>query len=121
MSQNTPAAWAEQAALLEQAAAFPHASWIQGIEARNAAGEEVYSFAQDAAGFCAAGRLYEVCRQAQVPWDTRLSMFIAVLEQIPEAQGNLAEWNDAPGRTAAEVEQLFHQAAAQLRRKSQAA
>ena len=102
--------------LLEQAAAFPHDTWIQRVEARDAAGRECYPFQQKAVKFCALGRLNRVCQRAQAVDPIRAALSRAISAVLPAAAGNnLARWNDHPDRTPQEVQELFQQAAARLR------
>ena len=104
------------AQLLEQAADFPDEAWIQGAEARDAAGQECYPFQDKAVKFCALGRLNRVCSRQQSTDPIRATISRVLRELLPpSAEDNLARWNDRPERAAAEVRALFRQAAAQVR------
>ena len=103
------------ARLLEQAAAFPHNTWIQGSEAQDAAGQAVYPFQESAIKFCAIGRLNRVCHQQRAPDPVRTALARALLTALPPGAGDLQLWNDQPERTPQEVRELFQQAAARIR------
>ena len=103
------------ARLLEQAAAFPHDTWIQGSEARDAAGRECYPFQEEAVSFCAIGRLNKVCHQQRAPDPVRTALARALLTVLPPGAGDLQLWNDQPGRTPQEVRELFQKAATRIR------
>ena len=103
------------ARLLEQCAAFPDSSWIQGAEAQDAAGQPVYPFHETAVKFCAVGRLNRVCSQQRALDPVRRALSRALLTALPPGTPDLAQWNDQPGRQPEEVRALFRQTAAQIR------
>ena len=103
------------ARLLEQAAAFPHDTWIQGSEARDANGRECYPFQEEAVSFCAIGRLNRICHQQRAGDSIRTALARALLTALPPGAGDLQLWNNQQERTPQEVRELFQQAAARVR------
>jgi hypothetical protein len=93
---------------LREARALVAKGWTQDADARNAAGEdleEVYHELGDTTPvcWCAGGAIHQVAGQ---------SSYISVAKVFGSAIGVefIPDWNDAPGRTQAEVLQAFDRA-----------
>ena len=114
------------ARLLEQAADFPDDQWTQGAKARSPNGNGMTfhpgkipeSSPLYPSRFCALGHIERVtgCLSHKPDLPTAL-LREAVTREIQEP---IPDWNDAPGRTAAEVRRLFQQAANRLYREAAA-
>ena len=90
--------------VLRAAAGLVLMGWSQGAQARNAAGELTPSTADDAVAWCMLGATYRAARDLFGP---RFSIAVgprwtAMGFRFREGC-TAAEWNDRPGRTAAEV------------------
>ncbi len=97
----------EAADLLEKPGA-----WTQGAYARGKSGRKV-STRKTAVCFCAVGAIDAVIGKPTIGieghWEAlRMVTFAA----IGTREANVAEWNDEPGRTQAEVVAAFRRAAA---------
>lgn len=82
--------------------------WTQEFFARNASGERTNKFGPDAVCFCAYGAIDRAAGHSFSEADRRF------MEALFDATGrdDVADWNDAPGRTQAEVVALFDKAIA---------
>ena len=90
-------------------------AWLQGATAENAAGEDTYPWAEDACAWCATGAIQAVepdmrnVRQAAYRLlFTRGGMPRSTLSAFMSSP--IVAYNDAAGRTQAEVVRLFEQA-----------
>ena len=116
------------ARLLEQAGQFANREWTQGVKARDAAGQPTALLGgqplpynrknNPAVRYCAAGHVERVCcaQPATAQYQPALLTLLTKILKAP-----IPAWNDAPGRTAAEVRSLFRQGAARLYREAAAA
>ena len=113
INPEIPAAWPPTAlaAILEQAAAFPAAAWHQGGFAVDAQGSRVAATNPQAVKLCLLGQATQAAAAGG------LEQTYHIWEALRETLGgkSLADWNDEPGRTPAEVKELFAQTAARLR------
>ena len=101
------------ARLLRQAARFPDAAWLQHCTALDENGQYLPPESPLAVRHCALGRLIKV--SAAAGNSHAVSRLLPAVEaRLPAPFANLSRWNDAPGRTAAEVRQVFRQAAQAL-------
>jgi hypothetical protein len=84
-------------------------AWTQGAFARDIHGHPIRCESEDAASFCAIGALYSLRVGSWMAdsCERRLSKFKRV--------EMFAEWNDAPGRTQAEVVAALRAAAEKAR------
>ena len=101
------------AQLLAAAARFEDHEWTQGAYARNDQGHHIPYTHPRAVRFCASGPLMKArhdhpAAAAQV---SGLALLQAVHQKIP-GERDLMTWNDQPERRAADVRELFRQAAA---------
>ena len=101
------------AQLLTAAADFADHEWTQGAYARNNQGHQIPYAHPRAIRFCASGHLMKARHEnpAAAAQVSGLRLLQAVLQEIP-GERDLMTWNDQPERRAAEVRQLFRQAAA---------
>ena len=87
-------------------------AWTQGELARCESGQADHFDAPSAACWCAMGAVFHVAQKSCI-WDSTVDARAALLRQIQPIE-SIAGWNDAPGRTAAEVACLMRRAAATL-------
>lgn len=100
--------------VLLKAAELVERGWCQGHGATDKSGNTVDRDADDAACFCALGAISRATQGTKQSvrndlfWDAR-----ARLGDVVDQAGfmGVAPWNDAPGRTQAEVVQALRQAA----------
>ena len=95
---------------LRRARALVERGWTKGEPARNAAGEGCHPSSQHAVEWSAFGAIY-----ATVPTYADYLAACARLQDLIGASPedlNLSLWNDAPGRTQADVLDLFDRAIA---------
>ena len=117
-SHSAEPAWERSAAskILTQAADLiePEGRWTQGAAARNAAGVPVY-ISTDAACYCAMGAMALVAGAIDEDITDKVGWFEAVcaVQDIAHCV-LLTDWNDASGRTQAEVVATLRAAAAHL-------
>ena len=109
-----PAAWPPTAlaAILEQAAQFPDTTWHQGGFAVDAQGSRVAATNPQAVKLCVPGQATQAAAAAGAIEQT-YQLWAALRETL--GGQSLADWNDEPGRTPAEVRELFTRTAARLR------
>jgi hypothetical protein len=81
----------------------PEGAWAQGDLARNAEGDCVSTISDSAVCWCTVGAIYRVS-------DYYCDEALGTLEHI--LSGGIANWNDAPERTQAEVVAKLREAAA---------
>lgn len=105
-SQAKPAA--AIAETIDRAAGLLEAKgWTQGAFARDRDGRPVSTGAENAACFCAAGAIIRA--------STSISQEIRAIEEVFKPCRRLTVWNDAPGRTQAEVVDKLREAASKAR------
>ena len=116
------------ASVLEAAGAYCDNGWTQGIYARDDRGQGCGATCIDAACWCASGaitlamhRVVGTAASARL-WNTALGEAEATLKRAIFARwpdtgdcDSIIVWNDATGRTQAEVVATFHHAAGELR------
>jgi hypothetical protein len=93
----------------------PEGRWTKGAFARDQAGHIVQVESQNASCFCVAGAIYKVAGRRQ---STRVGRLIDQLSAPLQAGGRyrgLADFNDHPERTQAEVVSALRQAAEKAR------
>jgi hypothetical protein len=94
---------------LERAAVIVERGWTQGTFARNEAGERVDMWTKEATCFCVSAALQKVDgRNRSDAWNR--------FDGYARKRGfrHMADFNDAPGRTQAEVAQALRQCALNL-------
>lgn len=74
--------------------------WTQGVLARDASGNAVYPFSSEAECFCIAGAARGCLSDDKI--DEFRKACLNIIGSAPYWNA-LADWNDAPGRTQAEV------------------
>lgn len=79
--------------------------WTQGVLARNAHGKEVLVDSHNACQYCAIGAIRATTGSSLTSVETLLNNMC-----LDDYGVGTAEWNDAPGRKAAEVIALFEAA-----------
>lgn len=106
------------AAALEQAARFDPATWTQGNMFQNDRGQSVDYFSPKATRWTAGGFILLALRHnRQLFRDLMRICEAALAEQPGQEYDHLHPWNDAPGRTPAEVKTFLLDTAARLRRE----
>lgn len=94
--------------------------WCQGWFAKDAAGEETLEELGDACAWCVRGAIYASAKHGE---PESVSAEMALHDTLKDSGaalsvvGPLEEWNDAPGRTQAEVLDLFDRTIARLTEK----
>lgn len=93
--------------VLTEARAKVAAGWCQGPPAVDARGEPAYSAGDEACAWCAWGAIIAVAFYRDVGYEAS-----AALDDEAELRGfnNSTTFNEAPGRTQAEVVDLFTKA-----------
>ncbi len=96
--------------------------WTKGVYARNADGAGVSSNAETAVSWCLLGALNHCYNSGELPKSLReaetaiyqalltLPDVAAEMQLFGDSMPNPARWNDAPGRTFADVKRLVEQA-----------
>ncbi len=85
--------------------------WTQGASARDSYGIGVYSGDPDAICWCAIGALAAVYGDSQDEYDQAFRRVVGVLtDRLGCVYPVIMQWNDAPGRTQAEVVALLKEA-----------
>lgn len=106
------------AEVLEAAASLiePEGAWTQGAYYRDANGREIYADRREAACFCALGAI-RIAGDYDASGLPDLNPAAQVLEGVLDTGVGIHEWNDAPGRTQAEVVAKLREAAAVARER----
>ena len=93
--------------VLERAAELVEQGWTQGVVARTPSGNECDFYSSQACAWCAIGALDRGCHEIGISafFVSHLKLQIATGER-----GTIADWNDAPGRTQADVVSAFRRA-----------
>lgn len=82
--------------------------WITKLPAINDAGISIFADSRTACGWCALGAIWGAAGSADIP-ETKAAE--RMLSSIIDGR-SIAAWNDAPGRTQAEVIEAFDKAIA---------
>lgn len=115
--------------VLERAAALVAAGWTRGSYAKDAQGKDVCERAASAVTFCVLGAVRRAAWDLMGspitgPWMPQVfylekcackALTVSLDSPAKDWEGDCADWNDAPGRTAAEVEGALRAAAAAQR------
>lgn len=86
--------------------------WTQGVYARDADGEELGFCDDSSVCFCVEGAIYTAINRGH---SSAVDTAMAALMSMSPCIQNLAQWNDAPDRTHADVMQRFDRAIAKAR------
>jgi hypothetical protein len=100
-------------AVLLRAAELVEKGWTQGAYARDANGQVVTTSSPNAVTFCASGAVFRAdydLNAGGARSDT-FDAFAALYGKDTGISDALAQWNDQPGRTVAEVAARFRKAA----------
>lgn len=104
---DTPAAVLRAAADLIE----PEGAWTQGVFARDATGKQTSALSAEATCWCTWGAVAHVCGRTRYSWSPEFRALLKVLRLPIDDPGRVALWNDATGRTQAEVVAALRKAA----------
>lgn len=100
--------------LLKAAEFLTDERWTQGDLSRDAQGNEVYHDSPDACRWCANGALRKVTDDDEQEYSEAEAYLLDVVQAA--GFGAVEDWNDAQGRTAAQVRAMLRKAAKVMER-----
>ncbi len=96
----------------EQARGFLAQGWTQNASARDSIGHSTEPDDQDAVCWCIGGAIDRALMDVDQFWPIRTAAFDGIAKLLPSSQYGVSGWNDATGRTQAEVLAVLDQAIA---------